>query len=839
MSIGVGAIALVFGIVPVRAAITGDCSNTGMVAINNVQNCVNIYLTTQALSSCPNCDQNANGNVEINEVQGAVNCYLDATAANCPKVTPVASPTSNVPTPTATNTNTSAPTSTNTPVAPTPTNTLVPTPSNTVPPAPTATSTPSHTPVPSVTNTVSPTITPGGVAVCGNGIKESGEDCDDGGTCVGGSTSDPTHLQKCPSNVSGGVDCAGGNTCKPFGGDGCAINCTSETTVHFAFTGAKCFGGASNGKACTLQRTCIGGSFPNKPCVSNADCGIAPNQGVCTSECALDSNNQPTNDGSNCFGVGVCTAGTKVGQVCPFGTGTVPPIAPVSVCQSGPKAGIACSADADCGGVAGSCANSCGTNGVCSVSSGATLNGLGSVIAALAIGPLIGGEDLVLGKAGADGMIPVAVPAASVQFNPVKVPGLACACPRGVAAPDINGPGNSGSGYINCGMTALNGIDLSITVDHNTTPSHASNGPGTCAAGTTRAGLACGADADCGTGSPAGSCANSKKGGGICVDGANQNKVCHADSDCPDSICNSPDDATCTNADPPPPAGSGTTACKETKTICTSGPLAGTACKFNSDCGGSSFYCGNACNAISPHTNVCNSPRHLRAIHTGGLGSAVILSNTAIGTILDATESGNCSRAGKCTTFAQGTTPVGCQVDAECGAGKVCSSAYCAGICSSGTNVGKSCLAATDCGTGGVCQPGANYGKGCTGVGTCGANNICVAVSDGKGFDGLPCTDDDAPSAKGTAAVLPSTTGTAASGIVDASNGGNPGPTMIWGSTCTGKSFCQTSAQGSLFSCNAGTPAQMISGASLALAFPNLDQASVSDNVVTTKLTAK
>jgi predicted outer membrane repeat protein len=87
--------------------------------------------------------------------------------------------------------------------------------------------------------------------VCGNGSVEPGEDCDDGGTCIGSSNAgtactaeteclgtgvcvagsrvgvacDPTGANACPGSTC--------RKCVPSGGDGCAANCTTETDVPF------------------------------------------------------------------------------------------------------------------------------------------------------------------------------------------------------------------------------------------------------------------------------------------------------------------------------------------------------------------------------------------------------------------------------------------------------------------------------------------------------------------------------------------------------------------------------------------------------------------------------
>ena len=116
-----------------------------------------------------------------------------------------------------------------------------------------------------------PSPTPG-MALCGNGIVEGDEECDDGGGCRDGSNDGTL----CTDDTS----CTGGGTCQPAGADGCAVNCTFETMAAFTFTGAKCFGGAKDNELCTFKSSCNGGSKPGRPCAANADCP----GGTCLSE---------------------------------------------------------------------------------------------------------------------------------------------------------------------------------------------------------------------------------------------------------------------------------------------------------------------------------------------------------------------------------------------------------------------------------------------------------------------------------------------------------------------------------------------------------------------------
>jgi hypothetical protein len=66
------------------------------------------------------------------------------------------------------------------------------------------------------------------LSLCGNGMIDPGEDCDLGGTCIGG----PAAGVACRVGDS---TCTSG-TCTTFGGRGCAANCTFEQDITFPLT---------------------------------------------------------------------------------------------------------------------------------------------------------------------------------------------------------------------------------------------------------------------------------------------------------------------------------------------------------------------------------------------------------------------------------------------------------------------------------------------------------------------------------------------------------------------------------------------------------------------------
>ncbi|MDX2168581.1 MAG: hypothetical protein SF182_16025 [Deltaproteobacteria bacterium] len=78
------------------------------------------------------------------------------------------------------------------------------------------------------------------------------------------------------------------------------------------------------------------------------------------------------------------------------------------------------------------------------------------------------------GPSFAPGEIPVVIKSEELLFDPVSVPGLVCACVRGVDVPEF-GPGVSARGSIGCGDTGLTDISYRLIQDHNTTPGSPGN----------------------------------------------------------------------------------------------------------------------------------------------------------------------------------------------------------------------------------------------------------------------------------------------------------------------------------------------------------------------------
>ncbi|MFI5394500.1 MAG: hypothetical protein ACHQ9S_03110 [Candidatus Binatia bacterium] len=128
-----------------------------------------------------------------------------------------------------------------------------------------------------------PTPTPGGGPVaCGNGIVEAGEDCDVGGTCIGGSNAG-TPCTAAEGQCQGNGVCVGGTNlevacatdatctgggkcvhCVTFGNSAipgdtthtCAANCTFETAINATLFTGKCCDSAAATNCQSPMHTC-------------------------------------------------------------------------------------------------------------------------------------------------------------------------------------------------------------------------------------------------------------------------------------------------------------------------------------------------------------------------------------------------------------------------------------------------------------------------------------------------------------------------------------------------------------------------------------------------------
>jgi cysteine-rich repeat protein len=195
--------------------------------------------------------------------------------------------------------------------------------------------------------------------------------------------------------------------------------------------------------------------------------------------------------------------------------------------------------------------------------------------------------DVTLDKNGnqiyAVGEIPVVIKATELNFDPVKVQGLVCACVKGVPVESF-GPGNSAMGSIGCGSQGLTDISYRLVQDHSTLPGDATN-----------------------------------------------------------KVMGTPNDPEC-NDTAVLPGGTTSTACKEGVDLLCAGHCSTTttqACSKNADCPASETCIGADAH---PHTGVCNGPRTLTRF--GGVeqpGSAFVLNNTSISLLADA---GTCDTSG-------------------------------------------------------------------------------------------------------------------------------------------------------------------------------------------------
>lgn len=169
------------------------------------------------------------------------------TPTDTPTATPTETPTQ-TPTDTPTATPTQTPTVTQTPTE-TPTETFTPT------STPTFTSTPTETSTPTSTST--PTVTP--TPVCGDGVVEGTEQCDDGNTASGDCCSSSCQFEPAGSGCDNDS-----NVCTVGQCDGSGV----RVTVAFAPAGTGC---ADDGRVCTRDE-CDGAGVCTHPPKAAAEC---------------------------------------------------------------------------------------------------------------------------------------------------------------------------------------------------------------------------------------------------------------------------------------------------------------------------------------------------------------------------------------------------------------------------------------------------------------------------------------------------------------------------------------------------------------------------------------
>ena len=318
-------------------------------------------------------------------------------------------------------------------------------------------------------------------STCGNGHVEPPEQCDDGNRISGDGCSADCRFESSPTSTSTPTVT---NTATPNGPTGTPTNTapptqtpsvtttpsiTSTPTITPTFPPAVCGNGIVEPPAeeCDDGGICIGGSNAGTTCTAESDCighGVCVDSAKYGTECASDSD---------------CPGGRCV-HCKPFG-------------GDGCSANCTQEYDVTFTLVNGVVSN----NQIQPGTSGATVHSNG-IIKQIPI-PLSGTQNLTVGKT-RDGVIPVAIKAASVNFPRAQVSTIACACVRAIPAkscggtvfdadgsistdctPDytagdsvctgagknpcafVHGPGNSASGRIGC--DGLDGINLTYFQD--------------------------------------------------------------------------------------------------------------------------------------------------------------------------------------------------------------------------------------------------------------------------------------------------------------------------------------------------------------------------------------
>jgi cysteine-rich repeat protein len=364
------------------------------------------------------------------------------------------------------------------------------------------------------------------INVCGDGfVNPAVEQCDDGNLA-----NTDACRNNCQANVCGDgflnpatEQCDDGNL---LDGDGCDSNCTPTTCGNGIVTaGEECDDGNRHPyDGCTNTCTICGNRIVTPP--EECDDGNTDPFDGCTNACSRCGNGTVTppercDDGNLIDGDG-CD-GDCIGPSC--GNGRVDANEECDdggICVGGAGAGTRCTSQqcpgGDCQTFGGAgCASNCTEEtrkifrwspgqiqdgALVPGSSGAVIQGSSPLPLAIA-----GSLTLTTGKPTAGtggGDVPVVVRAQDFRFAPISVPFQACLCLRAVANPTF-GPGNAGTGTIACGAAGLSNVDITTSIEHNTTP----------------------IDPTCANGTLEGTCAD-----GICQRSLNAEAVCTSIADC-------------------------------------------------------------------------------------------------------------------------------------------------------------------------------------------------------------------------------------------------------------------------------------------------------------------